>query len=208
MLFLLGVQVEIKKHKEAISLKTRSKILKAAAKIFNEQGFAGTSLADIAKKIDINQSLIYHYYENKAELWEAVKQYVLQDYLTKTAVALEGAHGLHSFLKGYCESTIDFFGRHPEIVRMLSWQGLERINGSGSVRADSVERDTLVKRIQELQHQGKIRPALDAQIVAIMIQDGILAAFWDEWAALDKDSAFRLKYVEMMIHYLERALKP
>jgi len=50
-----------------------AKIINVAKKLFSEKGFAGTSISDLAKAAEINQSLIYHYFENKEALWRRVK---------------------------------------------------------------------------------------------------------------------------------------
>ena len=39
-------------------------ILKNALEIFNENGYVGTSINDVAKKSGIAKSTIFHYFEN------------------------------------------------------------------------------------------------------------------------------------------------
>jgi len=46
----------------------RDKLLKVAAACFNEKGFSGTSLKDVAQKLNISDAAIYYYVKNKAEL--------------------------------------------------------------------------------------------------------------------------------------------
>ena len=50
----------------------RNKILFAAEKIFYEKDFRGTKLTDIADEADIPVALIYTYFKNKADLFDAV----------------------------------------------------------------------------------------------------------------------------------------
>ena len=42
-------------------------ILKNALEIFNENGYVGTSINDVAKKSGIAKSTIFHYFENKED---------------------------------------------------------------------------------------------------------------------------------------------
>src|SRR3990167_6437866 len=58
---------------------TRTKILKAARKLFVESGFAGTSMGKIATKANINHSLIFHRFGSKEGLWKAVKQSIVEE---------------------------------------------------------------------------------------------------------------------------------
>ncbi len=48
---------------------TKDTILKSALKVFVEKSFAGSSINRIAKTAGINQSLIYHHFDSKEDLW-------------------------------------------------------------------------------------------------------------------------------------------
>ena len=46
----------------------RATILETAARLFAENGFAGTSMADLAKACGVSKALLYHYYRDKEHL--------------------------------------------------------------------------------------------------------------------------------------------
>lgn len=46
----------------------RDKLLKVAADCFNQKGFSGTSLKDVAQKLNITDAALYYYVKNKEEL--------------------------------------------------------------------------------------------------------------------------------------------
>lgn len=46
----------------------RDIVLKVAAECFNEKGITGTSLKDVAKKLNITDAALYYYVKNKEEL--------------------------------------------------------------------------------------------------------------------------------------------
>ena len=46
----------------------RLRLLKAAAECFNEKGFSGTSLKNVAAKLNLTDAAIYYYVRNKEEL--------------------------------------------------------------------------------------------------------------------------------------------
>jgi TetR/AcrR family fatty acid metabolism transcriptional regulator len=51
----------------------REKIIVAAAlKVFSRKGFADTRMADIAREAEMSYGLIYHYFENKEKLFDAI----------------------------------------------------------------------------------------------------------------------------------------
>lgn len=65
-------------------LTRREELLKAAVKLFSEHGFKGTSIRDIARSLGISVSNMYHYFENKEDLWMAIQEYsvrLLPDHL-------------------------------------------------------------------------------------------------------------------------------
>ncbi len=54
------------------SARTRKKILEAAAKLFREQGYSGTSLRQIAKRARIEAASVYYYFQSKEEILDEV----------------------------------------------------------------------------------------------------------------------------------------
>jgi len=50
----------------------KRQILDAAMKLFYEKGYENTSMADIAKEMDITKGLCYRYYESKQALFQSV----------------------------------------------------------------------------------------------------------------------------------------
>lgn len=74
----------------------RDRILKAAARCFNEKGFSGTSLKDVARHLGLTDAALYYYVRNKEEL-------VFQCYLRAADLGrdamqratAEGRTGLH-----------------------------------------------------------------------------------------------------------------
>lgn len=47
-------------------------IIDAALKVFSRKGYADTRMADIAKEANMSYGLIYHYFENKEKLFDAI----------------------------------------------------------------------------------------------------------------------------------------
>jgi AcrR family transcriptional regulator len=57
---------------------TRNKIMKAAARIFAEDGYAGASIRNIVARADVNQAAISYHFGSKEGLYRAVLQMALQ----------------------------------------------------------------------------------------------------------------------------------
>ncbi len=48
----------------------RERILKVAERLFHEQGYANTSLSQIARELGVSKPFVYYYFHNKQELFE------------------------------------------------------------------------------------------------------------------------------------------
>ncbi len=59
----------------------QQEIIKVFYKVAKKEGYENTSIAKIAKVMDINPSLIIHYFETKEELTYSLIDYILERYL-------------------------------------------------------------------------------------------------------------------------------
>lgn len=112
--------------------KTRNTILHAAKKLFVKQGFAATSISQIATRAKINQSLIYHHFGNKEQLWQEVKQAIMQKadnsmqgFLAKLKEGAQAFTSAKAFFIQYLELRFQAYTKSADLVRMLQWQALE-----------------------------------------------------------------------------------
>ncbi len=90
----------------------RDAVLLAAARLFTEGGYQGTSLDDIARSLKVSKPTLYHYVQNKDEMLFACLQRGLLGMLDSLADAghLGGRDGLHGMLQRYADSATGEFG--------------------------------------------------------------------------------------------------
>ncbi|MCH8507104.1 MAG: TetR/AcrR family transcriptional regulator [Ectothiorhodospiraceae bacterium] len=93
----------------------RQAVLRAAVRIFNERGFHGTSLDDVANSLGVSKPTIYHYLGNKEQVLLHCVTRGLDQLMDAAAQArLESGLGidrLRLFLRRYAEINMDDFGR-------------------------------------------------------------------------------------------------
>lgn len=53
-------------------------ILAAAAKLFKERGFAGTTLLDVAQAIGVSRTAVYHYFSSKEQMFYSLAERTIQ----------------------------------------------------------------------------------------------------------------------------------
>jgi AcrR family transcriptional regulator len=150
---------------------TRRRLKEAATAEFAERGLDGTTMTRIAARAGINKERLYSYYGDKNALWEVV----LADELDRlaSAVGLAGA-GLED-IGDFAGATYDYHAAHPELGRLLQWEGLTR--GPAADRAQrSAHYREKVERFAQAQRDGVIDGGLDpAHLVFALIA---LAAWW------------------------------
>jgi AcrR family transcriptional regulator len=113
---------------------TRRRLLAAARGEFTRHGLAGARVDRIAADAGVNKERIYAHFGNKDQLFDAV----LADSLAESAAAMEtpAQEGFGT----YVERKLAYHAQHPEAVRLLLWEALER---PGSPFAAQQERGAL-----------------------------------------------------------------
>lgn len=110
----------VKSRRELYSEATRSALLEVATRMFAERGFARTSLEDVAVAIQATRGAVYHHFDSKQALFEAVLEDLERHAVERIAAAAAGHDdawdaalaGLDAYLDECCDPT---YGR-------LSWQ--------------------------------------------------------------------------------------
>ncbi len=189
---------------------TRDKILIVAQKLFSKKGFAGTSISDIAQAAKINQSLIYHHFEDKKKLWKLVKANVLANYSAYNEVkAFEtlAQEDFASFLSQILKFRFNFYEKNPDVVRMISWQRLEpeRKELQSTCYAPQESWYELIARYQR---SGEIRSDLEPEAVLALIWNSVSGLFLDyypKFEAYANKPESRKKFLETITDCMYRA---
>jgi AcrR family transcriptional regulator len=67
--------------RKSLKEERQREIIKVFYKVAKKEGYENTSIAKIAKVMDINPSLVIHYFETKEDLTYALIDYILERYL-------------------------------------------------------------------------------------------------------------------------------
>jgi AcrR family transcriptional regulator len=112
---------------------TRARILEAATTEFATRGIAGARVDRIADLAGCNKALLYAYFGNKEQLFDAVFAGLVQRLVTDNPIDAE-------HVDEYAGRLVDYNAAHPEIVRLALWDRLER-EGAGMRSAELVATD-------------------------------------------------------------------
>ena len=133
---------------------TRRRLKEAATAEFAERGPDGTTMASIAERAGINKERLYKYFGDKQALFETV----LSDELDKLAASVGRPETGLEDIGEFAGRTFDYYAAHPELARLLLWEGL-----AGGPVADQASRTA--------HYQDKARAYAAAQRAGILDDD-------------------------------------
>lgn len=182
--------------------KTRVRIMKAAHKLFAESGFSGTTTQAIAQAAKVNETLIFHHFKNKTELWKKIKS----DALNHTSIEPLDPEpkSLSIFLKHVINQRISTYQQRPDLVRLLQWQRLESKSDQLSAHHLLAPQNWIAPLLY-LQKNKKIKADLQAEIIMIWLLSSINAVIFDNIGFLQNAKNQKI-YVDSLITGFEKAL--
>jgi len=100
---------------------TRSKILKAARRVFAQHSYHAASIRMVGKEAEIDHPLISYYFPTKAELFEAVLADIVQEWHKANKAWFEGIDKLSptSGLALYIDRMIDYSSKNPYAAKVF-----------------------------------------------------------------------------------------
>lgn len=152
------------------STSRRAKILQAAAELFGQQGFDGTSLSAVADRAQVKKSLIQYHFENKEMLWrETVSQVwqqrnaALPHYLDEAVTNNIAKAQKNQIIRELCRYILQFTFDHPEWVKIMFQEASTpgpRLDWMVEtfLQADFADGKAMI----ELAQERKLLPAVDA----------------------------------------------
>ncbi len=145
---------------------TREEILEAAEAEFAANGFAGTSVRDLAKACGVSQALLYHHFETKEGLFSAVVQRFLEQEGPTFFEDLEILEDMGEFLVRGMHAHFWSHLRHPHLARLTAWIMLESHRWDVEQLEEPME--WALEKVKQGQQAGFLRPELDARVMWLM----------------------------------------
>jgi AcrR family transcriptional regulator len=148
---------------------TRTRILHAATAEFSARGIAGARVDRIADAASCNKALLYSYFGNKEQLFDAVFAALVTRLVAEHPI---DAHRLDE----YAGALVDSYLASPELVRLALWDRLER--GGAGMRSPELQATDAAKlaAIAEAQASGSVstRFAPDETLAIVTVLSSVL----------------------------------
>ena len=187
---------------------TRRRLKEAATAEFAEHGPDGTTMAAIAERAGINKERLYKYFGDKQALFETV----LTDELDKLAASVAPIPGFEE-IGEFAGRTFDYHAAHPQLVRLLLWEGLAGVPVADAANRTAHYKDK-AQAYAAAQRAGILDSDVDPEHLVFMIIG--LAAWWAAapqvarmlTGADDSDPAEHARRRASVIRAAERLARP
>jgi AcrR family transcriptional regulator len=187
---------------------TRRRLKEAATAEFAEHGPDGTTMAAIAERAGINKERLYKYFGDKQALFETV----LTDELDKLAASVTPVPGFEE-IGEFAGRTFDYHAAHPQLVRLLLWEGLAGVPVADAANRTAHYKDK-AQAYAAAQRAGVLDGDVDPEHLVFMIIG--LAAWWAAapqvarmlTGADDSDPAEHARRRASVIRAAERLARP
>lgn len=161
-----------------ISEEKRGRIITAAVEEFAAFGYTGANVNRIAQAAEISVGALYKYFAAKEDLFMYIVEYeatIMADFVG--GILAEDIRFL-SKLEKLLRLAQDYSRRDPNLIRLYSVFTSEHDSGRAEALAQRIEGVTArayYELIAGAQQRGEVRQDIDAQILAFMLDNQLMA---------------------------------
>ncbi len=147
---------------------TRQRLLAAARELFGERGYEDTSIEEVLVASGVARGALYHHFQSKAELFDAVAEAVFGEVASLTdEAARDGATprerlraGARAWLEIACDPAVQriVLLDAPTVLGWARWRALDEQHSLGDLRAS----------VRRLAREGRL-PSGQEEILARML---------------------------------------
>ena len=149
--------------------RSRENILDAAEQLFASQGYAATSIREIADSVGVNTAMVHYYFGKKPQLMQAVFERVLEPVAKSIA---DFSPESSTSLSDFAQIVIAMASRHPNLPRLVT---REVLLPGGQMREMFIQQfaprlgGALPGIVRMQQQAGKISGDVDPPLTALLI---------------------------------------
>lgn len=148
------------------------RLLEAAAACFASGGYAGTSIAGIARAAGMSKSTVFHHFPSKEALYLAVIGEAVADFGQRLDHALSDSGDIATALKIFQREHIHHMQRHRQVVRLILRElqdpALEHKRPL-IIELLSTNFTRLVRRLEAARQEGRVRSTANGPVAALVL---------------------------------------
>jgi AcrR family transcriptional regulator len=147
----------------------RRRILEAAVRVFAAQGYDASRVGDVAKEAGVAYGLVYHYYESKEAVLEAVFREAWGRLLAAVALAEETGANAAEQLELVVKIVLRAWRDDPDLVRLLVREVTRNPHIQDELDEIGQAFASLERMVSRGQADGTFRAELDPKLAAWML---------------------------------------
>jgi TetR/AcrR family transcriptional regulator len=149
---------------------SRDAILDAAIRCFAANGYAATTIKDLASEAQVNSALLYYYFVDKQTLYRETLRHVAQRLSDSAGRRLDPELAPDEAIRRFVQQQAEFLIANPHVPRLLLREMLEHTGRHAETAIVSLIGGvftTLCDVIRRGQDQGLLRAEVDPKYAAI-----------------------------------------
>jgi AcrR family transcriptional regulator len=146
----------------------RRQILEAAVKVFAAKGFHGARVSDVAKEAGVAYGLVYHYFNSKAELLEAIFRGTWTDMLARVQEVEASGVPAEEAVRQVTALLLRTWRRDPDLVRVLIREVTRNQYVQEEIEEITHAMEVLENIVRRGQEGGDFRADLDPRLAAVV----------------------------------------
>jgi len=162
-------------------------ILEAALKIMKQKGFHKARMSDIAREAGISYGLVYHYFTNKEDLFDAILNRWWEGLFQLMGGINEGTCDINARLRDIIDYFLDTYQSNPELVNIFITEISRSTTNLTSTRLERFKEFMFLTEqvITEGQERGMLRRDFKASYLTYIFL-GALEAFVSAMVLVDQ----------------------
>jgi len=159
---------------------TAQRILAAAERLFGERGFNGVSTRDIAAAAGVSKANVFHHYNSKLALYEAVLRSSSARFNELLRQLAEDRRELPEVLDDFGRQQLLSMLEHQNAAALFMRHLLDTGSGAEHAVAENIVaqcHDLLMETFETLQQKGKLAAQVDPSVLALTLFGGHFSFF-------------------------------
>lgn len=147
----------------------RDSLLAVAVQLFNERGYDGTSMDDLARRLGISKSAIYHHVRSKEELLRLAVNHALDGlFAVADEVACLDGPAIDRLETLVRRSVVVLAEQLPFVTLLLRVRGNTRTERAALTRRREFDR-IVAELVKQAEVEGDVRPDVDPAITSRLL---------------------------------------
>jgi AcrR family transcriptional regulator len=199
-------------RRERKKLETKGKILEAAAELFDRQGFAATTMEEVAHQADVGVGTVYNYFKSKDRLLLGVFVEATEELLSEGREVVsdpgdDGAQAVCRLLAVY-ERMSTMFGK--QVMReTLAASLVQSGDAIGEYASLDMQLAQLVgELVVSLQTRGSVAADVDVESAAIALYGALILPFLLYISVDEMDTNTLHSMVQRQVRTVFKGLEP